>query len=1181
MTTFSEFGNTNKAEQLTTTEISEMINSSVPTKMFKGDDHNFMNNFTTDENIITTISPTQIDSVTITEPSIKMYYEYTTENELISSTDAENRNGNIPKTDLDTSDLTTSTISSKVSEDLSNVNGENEIATSKIEHVTLEDDFQITSIPNLINNNDSVENSTQFPDHKTIEITTLFDSNSKVIPFNDSSESTLISTTINSQTSTTKTTVDEQDLNTEKPTQLQNSFEIFTLTPIENNTKYFNDNVLSTTRISNKDASLSKVSESVTLPQHTQATTFPETTTNIETTFVSTEKINDAVASTDNEGLLKYDVGTSTKNVIMSYDSTTLTETTTLKNMKTDKTVDGNDNKLNTTASSTIFDSDNSPTSTKQILLFDPNEPTESSTEPISSKMFEETTRYDTTSSISEITSKDFELSTTVQSMNKDPVTTTENELNDPMNSRTIYFDEENELKVNEFTTTQSYSEINFRNNQNKTENNPTEQFNLKTTETTPVYAKPTDRVEVENASPSLVNTTFNELSSPESTTDERKHTSSVTTESSETSSTVRYNENSSYADITSDSEGIREPTLKNTIKTTDVFTAKTTEYVDSKYDFERTTTTPTYFTNAVEEHQTDTFRPVDDQTLSTAVSKTTDDIGTTASTSSDYDDVKTTGANSEITTSNNEVNEKPTETVVVSDRWTGDAAATPSTTTAARGAEAIAVTAPNRVTGDYVNRPFSSAAPGYAVTAVAESTAKNVETSAASGAQTAIDDSKVSQNLRKNWETLLGIGGGSSATDGPSADAVVPKEISAEDHGVTNGFANGADDGSTEPYDLTTTTVAAGARGKNESAVTSNRVAGGDDTISAANETNTMAANEVTAGSDFETEDGPNVSTRVYGDGPDATEGPGRSTDEFTTHDSVGFPETTTVAVLTMADWIKTKSTAPKETPDGVVTEEYVENRTDSPTETNTPETDGLVTTTGVTFEESKTNDADRMETSSAGSLEDAATMVNFLTTSIEVLVSSLSTENPETTDAVTTQTSTEQTANPNKSHSGVNSPANEIVSTTMEGDTSTSDFDDNTERFTVVPTEETTFESRTDAPVDTDPKNKLIFLDTERDTTDSNSMLTTTEYTVTSKTIEIEDVTLKNANYDHINTINSYSLQQITTETRKRCRNDTDCDAGHKCSAAKCLPTGESRVNNCPPGIITLQCLKGIIYS
>jgi len=620
-----------------------------------------------------------------------------------------------------------------------------------------------------------------------------------------------------------------------------------------------------------------------------------------------------------------------------------------------------------------------------------------------------------------------------------------------------------------------------------------------------------------------------------------------------------------------------------------------------------------------------------------------------------------TISSNAEIITSNNQIDEYTTVNSVMSNNSTDENTQRPIPTDDSEAATTVTALNHEVTTNESVENPTNSPGIGDEVmtTSAPEFTTQIVESSIIPGSVN-INDSNVSQGVIKKWETLFG-GTGSVSVPPVSesttvvgtrlttvingmkdtvlntepTETIVSKEIFSENHRVTNDSVNNDDDNSLG-YDLTTTVR---TRWKNESVITSTSAADRDDTISA-NEMYTMD-NEVTTESDFERKNESIVSTQSYGDRTDnILTGGDRTTQQIMTFDSINNTllettttantpmatdsaiftskdtdfkytnrETTTVTIMTMADWIKTKSTTPKASYNEIDTEKSVENNLfNSPTESNAPENGDAATTDTPLEPLEKTDNGDLVETSSIISINDATTMINLFTTSIEVLVSSLNTENDSTTiadntiaptDAVTSAftESYETTTFTGSNKSGIGKTSlnpHEITYdlTTIRGYTDvTPQFNDTTdgptERYTVLPTEETTFNFQTDSPYNTDIfDNESTSRDTDLDTTDLNdnndNMLTTTEYTITSKSIEIEDVTAIPANHNQTNINNSYSVQQIiTTATRKWCWNDTDCDAGHKCLAAKCLPTGESRVNNCPPGIITLQCLKGIIYT
>lgn len=1073
-TVVPEFGDSAN-ERFTTTEIDATINSPVPTKMFKGDD--FVENFTAfDRNAIPTTNSNPTGSVTITEPSIEEYNGYTVENEnQIGSTRS--------SIDIDEKSSTASLAGSSAFEDSTETNEKSEKPTNEVDRTTSEDDFQTNTVPSLTSNNQNVlENSTQFSEPETIiKATTPYDESSKTINyFNDSTETTQTPTTISSQISITENTVHVQNI-------LNSTQQQATSSPIENETKYFNTNLLPVTLMPDDGTDLSHVTESFTESkpvQNAQTDKFPkdliETTTGLETTI----------------GNLKF--------------------------------------------------------------------------------------------------------SNTVQSTNVDQEITT-NGFIESMNSRTVYFDEENELKLNELVTTQSYTEINTNNSQSIS----TENSNFKTIDTTTTRSELNDNVKIENNATILENTTSYEIqfqtstSTTENQGDKPSSMNSVysapdgaTKKEGTTTNTNFFTTTSDYSNVNTDRDDKNDQALatKSPIQNVDIFTSKKTE------DFQFTTTAPMF--SVATEQDTSTVptsnkEDVEPTTIGTIVSdKSVENRLSTATISSnDEVDGKTT-ANS--VTSYNGLAEENTERPII--------------TTDAVNVEAIGVTAPGGLANNdnyNANNPFNSifkTDSTQATTAVPKSTTiKSAESSIRPGG-TGISDSNVSGETRQKWQTLFGLGGGNAAdkvnashellpgktASGPADAIAVTTEIFTENYGVTADF-DGVDYGDSTTTS-TTTTIIMRERGKNESIVTSTRAAVSDDTISAY-ETSTMANDEVTGGSDFETKNGSIVSQGTQnGDGSDKTDEDGRATAErFTTYRTVDgvitmantentesetatdtatavdsasrdVAEMTTVAILTTADWIRTKSTAVKESPDRTVTERYAENRFDS--STGDP-------TTAVPF--AQTDDDDRTDSPSTVSLNDATAMINILTTSIEVLVSSLNTEHYLTTteNPITTDSNEMNTDSPFNS--------NEFASTTTGVQTSTIQFDDVTETFTNEPTERTT---ATDSPKKNDFSDDKVEPDST-DPYDNNNMMTTTEYTVTSKSVEIEDVTLKRTNHDQTNINNGYTTQKTTTATRKWCWNDTDCDAGHKCLAAKCLPTGERRVYNCPPGIITLQCLEGIIYT
>jgi len=1294
ITTIPEFDTTDKADRFLTTEINQItISSSVPTKMFKGDDLNFNKNDMPD---ITTIEPITTDSVTITEPSIKLFDEYTTKNEFNLSDEREENENKVSSTTspawIDSDEKTTPITTTDINE-------ENETNTNIFQHVTSEPNFKISTVSSLINNSDQfIEISTQYFVPQKVENTTLYENNTEVITFNDSTESTLMTTTTNSQTSTTE--------NNMSSTQLQkNSFEATTLNPLENETKYFNDyfdeNLSLTTDTSDVSIDPNLITESVTKSQNKiniQSSEVLEdlsstTTIGESNTFFSTVESDDFKIKTTDDLINKID--TTTQNVIRGYDSNIIEITT--KNNRKNLIVLNNDDNNNELVTSTMFDNDIIYTSTdKSILLFNKNEPTESSTNPIISQTSNDPLNVDTKQNVLETTSNSNLIPSTVQSISENFELTTENS-NESMNSRTIYFDEENEMKYNVQGTTKSYLEINTRYDKN----NSTESPSVIQFSTTTVPTELDNNLQVKNISSLLETTTSNVLPVSISTIENQEGTTLVTLNefvSSEFNDTTDLSVNEetttksyilettfNYLNEVTDqyNENDQELTTKSSENIVDVFTINTTDIIDEEKKLLHTTDNPTTTSmTTIEDIRIDTDITQDDGTstiskklngiATTSINLLNEDLEITTVNATNKNKIEndftlvstiettlrpmTISPNAEIITSNNQIDEYTTVNSVMSNNSTEENTQRPTPTDDVEAA--TTVTALNQqVTNESVESPSNSIDKNDEVmTSAPEFTTQIVESSIIPGSIN-INDSNVSQGVIKKWEMLFG---GTGSTSVPSVsesttvmgtlglttvingmedtvlnteptETIASKEIFSENHRVTNDSVNNYE-ANTKVYDSTTTDR---TRGKNESVITSTSAADRDDTISA-NEMYTMD-NEATTKSDFERKNESIVSTQIQGDPTDnILVGGDQTTQQIMTFGSVNNTlfetttntpvttdsaiftskdtdfkyanrETTTVTIITMADWIKTKSTTSKASSNEIDTEKSVVNNLfNSPTDSNVPE-NGDSFTTDIPLEPlAKTDAGDQVETSSIISINDATTMINLFTTSIEVLVSSLNTENDSTTTAenipndAITNTFTENyeittfTSSNKSGFSNTSLNPNEItydLTTIRETTYMAPKFNDitdsPTERFTVLPTEETTFNSRTDSPYyNNDFNYESTSRDTDQDTTDmnnnNNNMLTTTEYTITSKSIEIEDVTVIPANHNQTNINNSYSVQQIiTTATRKWCWNDTDCDAGHKCLAAKCLPTGESRVNNCPPGIITLQCLKGIIYT
>lgn len=1338
ITTIPEFDTTDKADRLLTTEINQLIiSSSVPTKMFKGDDLHFDKNDTPD---ITTIEPIKADGVTITEPSITLFDEYTTKNVLSLSTERqedENKISLSSSTRIDSDEKPTHMTTASINEEnetdintfygvtsepnfqistnpdlINNVDnfGDNSTqhAISKVDEiknilgrVTSQPSVPINTVPDLKNNSDNfVEISTQYSIPEKAETTSLHDQNMETITFNGGIESTLMTTTDNAQALTTESTMDSTQLQ-------QDSFKTTTSNSMEIETKYFNsnydDNLLSTTITSGVSINPNLITESATKPQNKiniETTEFLENLTGTAVPIDVSNKLSSTTTANDfKTGItddLINDIDMTTQNMFHGYDSNMVEITT--KNTKENLSGLNNNNNNNLKITSTIFDSDNMHTSTEKSISFNQNESTESSTNFKISKTSDDTLNVDTEQTVLETTSTIHFIPSTVQSMSENHEVTTDNS-NESMNSRTIYFDEENEIKNNAQSTTKSYSEISTEYAKNKVENNLTDNPNVVKFNTSTVPTELDNNWQVKNVSSFLETTTSNELPVSSTTINNEEGTTLITLNelfdskynvtadlnTNDETTTKSYLLTTTYNYLNENTNQYNENdqilTTKSSENIVEVFTKNTADVFDEENKLIYTTTNPTSPSmTTVEGIRIYTEKTLHDE--ATTISKIINDIDKTSINIVD-EDIKTTtvdtinknkennftlvgsiettlrpmtiSSNAEIITSNNQIDEYTTVNGDVFNNSTEENTQRPIPTD--ENETAITVTTfIHRVTNESVGGHPSNLidTDDEETTSAPEFTTQIVESSIVPGLVN-INDSNVSQDVKKKWEMLFsGTGNVSVPSVSESStvvgtrlttvindmeetvlnteptEAIVSKEIFTENHRVTNDFVNN-DVANSIGYDLTTTVR---TRGKNESVITPTDVADRDDTISA-NEMYTMD-NEVTTESDFERKNESIVSTQIQGDRTDnILAGGDQTTQQIMTFGSVNNTlfetttantpmatdsavftskdtdfknanrETTTVTIITMADWIKTKSTTPKESSNEINTEKSVENNLfNNSTDFNAPKNSDFVTTDIPLEPLAKTDDLDQIETSSIISINDATTMINLFTTSIEVLVSSLNNESDSTTtdeniittnNAVTSAfTENYETTTGFKKSDSANTPLNpyEIMydlTTTEDNVDMSTEFnnttDSPTEKFTVLPTEETTFEFRTDSPYDTNLNNESTSINTDQDTTDlndNNNMLTTTEYTITSKSIEIEDVTVIPTNHNQTNINNSYSVQQIiTTATRKWCWNDTDCDAGHKCLAAKCLPTGESRVNNCPPGIITLQCLKGIIYT
>lgn len=1275
VTTVSEFNMTDKAEPFKPTEINKIIiNFSLPTKMYKGDDYYSVKNVTSNKNVITKTEPVLIDSDTTTKPSTEGFDEYTTNNILIYSDEQVNGNkigSTHPEMDSDKITRLTSSSSLGTIDSTTGINEYNELST-KVNKLTPKDESQLMStVPSTTNeNNNFAENPTQYYEPKTVEITTLNDRNSETTTFDSNTESTSMAITTNSEMLFNEFIVDNKYLNTENSTRLQDSF-ISTLNPTDSTT-YPNDYVSSTIIKTYDNSDLSSIVESVPeYKKNIQTTMLLEDlskTTSMSTIYMFSPPITseDFQISTTND--LTNDLDVSTQNTIETHDLNFI-KTTTLNILKNPIT-----SNKNIEMTSTIFDNDNTHTSTDKNMLFNQDE----TTEAINAKTFEETISFDTTADILETTSSNLK-SSTDQSMNRNPEITTES-LNESIDFRTIYFDEENYIN-NAPVTTNLYAGISIKNNYNNIAKNPTEYSSFNTFEKTTIPTIFNDNTTflTTTASDEFLITTST-IKNPDETTlvipnnytdptrdDYLNEKNEITTKFNFiTTTSVNLAKDSNRK-----SENDKTFTTKTSFDNEDVFIERTTALFDKENEFLYSTSKPVSLVTPVEGIQT--HRIFDDRT-STFISKTLSDFDMTTY---NYEDTKRTTLGTfalnkniendfklhsvdttlqpitnegiEFTTLNDKFDENVATISVISTQSTEENIEKYSVIST-DNIEVMTVTAPNQVTNDLINHPFNNSTKNDEMTTIVpELSTQSIESSIVPGS-VSINDSNISQVIKKKWEALFDTTGSAnniSSVDSDSkstvvgihftvingteetvpntepTEAIVSKEIFTENYEVTDDSMNNAANG--VEYNLTTTIR---TRGKNESVITSTRVADRDDTISAS-EISTMA-NEVTTRSDFERKNESIVSTRTQGDQTDKTETSDcdPTTEPFAMFNSVNSfetttniistitdssatsgtfittntdseyvnrdnLETTTVTIITMADWIKTKSTTLKSFNE-IVTHKNVENRLHTPLEINIRKNVDSVITEIPLEPIAKTNDLDQIETTSLTSLSDASTMINVITTSIEVLVSNLSSENnqttiensiiakPVTSTIYTDSYSSTTVRSINKSNSDTSLKQNEMSNViTKNKKINPFEFITTTEQFTVMPTEETKYNFQTNYPSTVDYKSELTSQDNVQDTTDLNDILTTTEYTITSKSIDIEDTTLKYTNHNQTNINNSYSVQKITTETRKWCWNDTDCDADHKCLAAKCLPTGESRVNNCPPGIITLQCLKGIIYS
>lgn len=461
-TTISKLNDTAETERFTTTGINTITNSQVPTKMFKGDDDPALfvgKNYTTDESDWTTTrDPTPIVTITITEPSEEIYNGYTAENRESIFSDERTDKYDISSTrrssiDLDKTSLTPSWT------DSTDLDGINETTTSNDERAIATDNTRTGAVPpNLIkdNNDNFLENSTRFSGPETITVTAIYDDNSKITGSNADTETTLMAAAIDDQSLDAENAVRGQNVNAENSTGPQSST---TPNPFESFTNYFADHVPSTAVTTQDDRTdPGRVTESLTdqRPAGNVGTAgFPADTTAGAPTaeFTSIRKPDEfptttleTIRTTDNGSA--NDTRTSTENQMHGVFNDVM-EATTLGNIETNIAANGNiDTGIETTTT-----------------IFKDNVEKNAFTEPIDYGWSDETKGFvdTTTLAVRETTATGvYPLSdSSVGSSTGKGRETTTVDLDESMDSRTISFDEEDELKRNNataFTTRPSYS---------------------------------------------------------------------------------------------------------------------------------------------------------------------------------------------------------------------------------------------------------------------------------------------------------------------------------------------------------------------------------------------------------------------------------------------------------------------------------------------------------------------------------------------------------------------------------------------------------------------------------------------------------------------------------------------------------------------------------------------------
>lgn len=460
-TTISELNDSSEAERYTTTDINTIMNSQVPTKMFKGDNDPALfvdkNNTADESDWTTTRDPNPIVTITITEPSEEIYNGYTVESResIFSDERADQYDISSTRRSSIDSDKTSPTVSWTDSTD---TGGLHETTTSNAERAVSTDDTRTGAVPpNLIkdNNDNSLENSTRFSEPETITVTAVYDENSKITGSNGDAETTLMTAAIDAQSLESENAVRDQNVNAENSTGPQSST---TPNPFESFTKRFADRVPSTAVTTQDDLTDPGrgITESLTEPQpagNVGTTGFPtDTTAGAPTAEFTSIRKPDEFRTTTFETIRAADNGsandtrTGTENQMYGND---VMEATTLGNIETNTAANGNvDTGIGTTTA-----------------ISEDNVEKNAFTEPVNYGWSDETTGFvDTTTLAVRKTAVTgvYPLSdNNVGSSTGKGRETTATDLDESMDSRTISLDGEDDLKLNNataFTTRPSHS---------------------------------------------------------------------------------------------------------------------------------------------------------------------------------------------------------------------------------------------------------------------------------------------------------------------------------------------------------------------------------------------------------------------------------------------------------------------------------------------------------------------------------------------------------------------------------------------------------------------------------------------------------------------------------------------------------------------------------------------------